>query len=178
MVDSRLCSPARWPTIGLVMRRVAWTHPKGARDMAEFDLVRDHVHFTWNPANPPAIEIDPGDTVHCWANGVTNGQVTRDSSAEALGRVDLSRIYPLAGPIYVRGAEPGDALQVDILSLTPDDWGWTGVLPGLGLLADTFNQPYIKHFDLSNGKTARFDDRIVLPLQPFCGTMGVSPAEP
>jgi acetamidase/formamidase len=146
--------------------------------MAEHTLDRSKVHFTWNPAHPPAITIDTGDTVHCWAAEVTNGQVTRDSQAEALGHVDLSRIYPLAGPIAVRGAEPGDALEVEILSLKPDDWGWTGVLPGLGLLAEDYNQPYIKHFDLSNGRTARFDDRITLPLQPFCGTMGVAPAEP
>jgi acetamidase/formamidase len=146
--------------------------------MTEHQLDRSRVHFTWNPAHPPAIEIDPGDVVHCWTDEVTGGQVSRQSGAEALAAVDLSRIYPLAGPIYVRGAEPGDALVVEILALQPDDWGWTGILPGLGLLADEFTQPYIKHFDLSNGKTTRFADSIVLPLQPFCGTMGVSPAEP
>jgi acetamidase/formamidase len=146
--------------------------------MAEHQLDRSKVHFTWNPAHPPAITVEPGDIVHCWTDEVTNGQVTRDSGADALGQVDLSRIYPLAGPIAVRGAEPGDALQVEILSLKPDDWGWTGVIPPLGLLPEDFNQPYIKHFDLSNGTTTRFDDRVTLPLQPFCGTMGVSPAEP
>jgi len=146
--------------------------------MTEHQLDRGKVHYTWNPAHPPAIEIDPGDVVHCWTDEVTGGQLTRESSADVLGTIDFSRIYPLAGPIYVRGAAPGDALVVDILALRPDDWGWTGILPGLGLLSDDFSQPYIKHFDLSNGKTTRFADRILLPLQPFCGTMGVSPAEP
>jgi acetamidase/formamidase len=104
--------------------------------------------------------------------------VTRGCAADALASIDLSQIYPLAGPIAVHGAEPGDALQIEILSLKPDDWGWTGIIPGLGLLAEEFNQPYIKHFDLSNGKTTRFSDHIILPLQPFCGTMGVAPAAP
>jgi acetamidase/formamidase len=146
--------------------------------MAEYHLDRNKVHYTWNPAHPPAIEIDPGDVVHCWTDEVTGGQIDRHSAADALGTVDFSRIYPLAGPIYVRGAEPGDALAVEILALQPDDWGWTGILPSLGLLADDFTQPYIKHFDLSNGKTTRFADNVLLPLQPFCGTMGVAPAEP
>lgn len=146
--------------------------------MTEHHLESTNVHFTWNPAHPPAIEIDPGDVVHCWTDEVTGGQITRESSAGALASVDFNRIYPLAGPIYVRGAAPGDALVVEILALRPDDWGWTGILPGLGLLSDDFTEPYIKHFDLSDGKSTRFSDRILLPLQPFCGTMGVSPAEP
>jgi acetamidase/formamidase len=146
--------------------------------MAEHELDRSKIHFTWNPAHPPALTVDPGDVVHCWTQEVTNGQVTRDSGPDALAQVDLSRIYPLAGPIAVHGAQPGDALEIEILSLKPDDWGWTGILPGLGLLAEEFTQPYIKHFDLSDGKTTRFDEQVVLPLQPFCGTMGVAPAEP
>lgn len=146
--------------------------------MAEHQLDRSKIHFVWNNALSPAITVDPGDVVHCWANEVTNGQVTRDSGADALGRVDFSQIYPLAGPIAVNGAMPGDTLEVEILSLKPDDWGWTGILPGLGLLSEEFNQPYIRHFDLSDGKTTRLGDNITIPLQPFCGTMGVAPAEP
>jgi acetamidase/formamidase len=146
--------------------------------MAEHELARNRIHFTWNPAHPPAITVEPGDVVHFWTQEVTNGQVTEHSGADALASIDLSRIYPLAGPVAVRGAEPGDALEVEILSLKPDDWGWTGVLPGLGLLSEEFNRPYIKHFNLSDGKTTRFAEGIVLPLQPFCGTMGVAPAEP
>jgi acetamidase/formamidase len=146
--------------------------------MAEHQLDRSKIHFVWNNALSPAITVDPGDVVHCWTNEVTNGQVTRDSGADALGRVDFSQIYPLAGPIAVNGAMPGDTLEVEILSLKPDDWGWSGVIPGLGLLSEEFNQPYIRHFDLSNGKTTRLGDNVVIPLQPFCGTMGVAPAEP
>jgi acetamidase/formamidase len=132
--------------------------------MTEHQLDRGKVHYTWNPAHPPAMEIDPGDVVHCWTDEVTGGQITRESSADPLASVDFSRIYPLAGPIYVRGAAPGDALVVEILALKPDDWGWTGILLGLGLLSDDFTQPYIKHFDLSDGKTTRFPDRILLPI--------------
>lgn len=145
--------------------------------MAEHHLDHDKIHFQWNNALEPAVTVAPGDVVHCWTQEVTNGQITPDSSSEALTDVDFDQLYPLAGPIYVDGAEPGDALEVEILSLEPDEWGWNGILPGLGLLSDDFTEPYLVHWDLSDGETTQLRDDIVIPLQPFCGTMGVAPAE-
>lgn len=146
--------------------------------MAEHQLDPQKIHFQWNNSLSPAITIDPGEVVHCWTQEVSNGQVTPGSSADILANLDFDNIYPLAGPIYVNGVQPGDALVVEILSLKPDDWGWTGILPGLGLLSEDFTEPYIKHWDLSDGRTTRLNDGITIPLQPFCGTMGVAPAEP
>jgi len=115
--------------------------------------------------------------VHCETAEVTNNQLTPGCPASALGQLDFSQLYPLAGPIYVRGAEPGDILAVDILRLEPLTWGWAGLIPGLGLLAEDFSQPYIRHFDLSNGLTTSLRDDIHIPIQPFCGTMGVATDE-
>lgn len=146
--------------------------------MAEHKLDPGKIHFQWNNALEPALTVEPGDVVHCWTQEVTNGQVTPGCSAEILTRIDFDQLYPLAGPIYVEGAEPGDALSVEILALEPDDWGWNGLIPDLGLLAEDFKDPYIIHWDLSDGQSTRLRDDIVIPLQPFCGTMGVAPAEP
>jgi len=65
-------------------------------------------------------------------------------------------------------------LDVEILRLEPLNWGWTGIIPGLGLLAEDFTQPYIGHFDRTNRFTAPLRDDIHIPIQPFCGTMGVA----
>jgi acetamidase/formamidase len=143
----------------------------------EHTLDKRKVHHKWDKRNPPALEIESGDTVHCETAEVTNNQVTPGCAASALGRIDFSQLYPLAGPIYVRNAEPGDILEVDILRLEPLEWGWSGIIPGLGLLAEDFNEPYIRHFDLSNGSTAPLRDDIQVPIQPFCGTMGVATDE-
>jgi len=83
--------------------------------------------------------------------------------------------YPLAGPIAVSGAEPGDTLAVEILDLHTRGWGWTAILPGLGLLADDFPDPYLRVFDLSDGDFIHFRDDIAIPITPFFGTMGVCP---
>ncbi|HEY3054121.1 MAG TPA: acetamidase/formamidase family protein [Thermoanaerobaculia bacterium] len=141
---------------------------------------RDHsldkrkVHHKWDKSIPPAIAIKSGDTVHCETAEVTNNQITPGCPASALGAIDFSQLYPLAGPIFIEGAEPGDILEVDILRLEPLQWGWTGIIPGLGLLSEDFAQPYIRHFDLTNRFTAPLRDDIQIPIQPFCGTMGVA----
>jgi acetamidase/formamidase len=86
-------------------------------------------------------------------------------------------VYPLAGPIAVEGAKPGHTLVVEILDLRTRGWGWTAILPGLGLLADDFPDAYLKIFDISAGDYARFGDEVAIPLTPFMGTMGVCPAD-
>ena len=144
----------------------------------EHTLERGKVHYKWDNSLQPALTIQPGDTVHCETDEVTDGQVTEGCPASVLTEIDFDRLYPLAGPIFVEGAEPGDVLEVEILSLRPLEWGWTGILPGLGLLADDFTEPYIRHFDLRNGEYAELREDIRIPLQPFCGTMGVATDDP
>ena len=67
--------------------------------------------------------------------------------------LDWDRVYPLAGPIAVDGAEPGDTLAVEILDLHTQGWGWTAIMPGLGLLPDDFPDAYLRIFDLTDGDT-------------------------
>ena len=140
----------------------------------EHTLDKRKIHFKWDKSNPPAIEIEPGDIVHCETDEVTSGQVTPGCKADVFSHLDFNRLYPLAGPIYVKGAQPGDILEVEMLRLDPLDWGWTGLIPGLGLLSEDFPNPYIRHFDLTDRFTTALRDDIRIPLQPFCGTMGVA----
>jgi acetamidase/formamidase len=144
----------------------------------EHRIERGRVHYMWDNSVQPAVEIDPGDVVHFETAEVSDGQVTPGCPASALANLDMSRLYPLAGPVFVRGAEPGDALEVDILRLDPLEWGWAAILPGLGLLAEDFPDPYVRHFDLTNGQYAELRSDIRIPVQPFCGTMGVATDEP
>jgi acetamidase/formamidase len=78
------------------------------------------------------------------------------------------------GPIYVEGAEPGDTLQIELLDLQPAGWGWTAIIPGFGLLADEFPEPALKVWTLADGWGA-FAEGIRIPLEPFCGEVGLAP---
>jgi acetamidase/formamidase len=135
----------------------------------------DRVHFTWDAANEPLLEIDSGDTIVVETRDVSDNQITPASTSADLD-LDWDRVYPLAGPIAVGGAQPGDTLGVEILDLHTRGWGWTAVLPGLGLLPEEFPDPYLRVFDLTAGDVVSFRDDIVLPIEPFFGTMGVCPA--
>src|SRR5579871_6287292 len=120
--------------------------------MAQHRIGRQTAHYKWDNSLPPAVEINPSDVVHFETEEVSGGQLRPGSPASALATLNFDRLYPLAGPVFVRGAEPGDTLQVDILDLHPLDWGWAAIIPGLGLLSEDFTEPYIRHFDLTNGK--------------------------
>ena len=85
------------------------------------------------------------------------------------------------GPVYVSSAFPGDTLQIDVLSLETADWGWTGLIPGFGLLADEFKDPELKLWKIDREEgVAWFDEgerTIKIPIRPFAGEMGVAPGE-
>ncbi len=143
--------------------------------MATHTVPEDQVHYLWDEGNQPTLRIASGDEVHVRTREVSDGQITPESTAEVLGSLDMDRLYPLVGPIYVEGAQPGDTLAVEMVSIETQGWGWTAILPGLGLLPDDFPDPYLRIFDLS-GDVTPLDDVARIPVEPFFGTMGVCPA--
>jgi acetamidase/formamidase len=135
----------------------------------------DDVHFTWDAGHAPVLSIADGDTVVFETRDVSDNQIGPGSDASVISGLDWDRVYPLAGPVYVEGAQPGDTLAIEILDLHTKGWGWTAILPGLGLLSEDFPDPYLRVFDLTLGDVAYFREDIALPLTPFMGTMGVCP---
>src|SRR3954470_12087763 len=130
-------------------------------------------HFKGDTGNEPVIEIESGDTVIVETRDVSDNQIGPDSTTNDITGLDWDRVYPLAGPIAVRGAEPGDTLAIEILDLHTRGWGWTAILPGLGLLADDFPEPYLRVFEFTDGDVIRFREDVEVPVTPFLGTMGV-----
>jgi acetamidase/formamidase len=138
----------------------------------EHTLDRTHIHHDWDRSREPALTIRPGDVVHVDMPITGEGQVEESSSIEDVAW-DFETIYNLAGPVYVEGASAGGTLGVEILELRPGAWGWTAVIPELGLLASDFPDAFLKTFDLRNGTTAEVAPGVEVPLEPFLGTMGV-----
>ena len=135
----------------------------------------ERVHFTWDVDNEPVLTIESGDTVVYETRDVSDNQITPESTADVIPALDWSRVYPLAGPLHVERAEPGDTLAVEILDLETRGWGYTLIIPGFGLLPDDFPDPYIRVFDLSDGEHAYLREDVAIPVEPFFGTMGVCP---
>ncbi len=133
-------------------------------------------HAFWDNSHPPRLRVQPGDVV-VFETLEGTGQITPESTADALADLDPERIHPLTGPVHVEGAEPGDVLEVEVLELEHRGWGWNGVIPEFGLLPDEFPEPYIHHYELSR-EECLFRPDIRIPFEPFCGVMGVAPRDP
>ncbi len=144
--------------------------------MATHHLDDTQPHAFWDNSYPARLRILPGDTVVFETLEASAGQVGPDSAAEVVGNLNFDLIHPLTGPVYVEGAEPGDALVVDIVSIKHKGWGWNAVIPGFGLLAEDFPEPYLHHYKLGE-TTCEFRADIQIPYEPFCGVMGVGPRE-
>lgn len=143
----------------------------------QFSLPSDHTHNRFSSTIPPVLTVAAGAIVEIRTKEATDGQLTPDSTAEELANLDFDPIHPLTGPIFVETAEPGDVLAVTLHEIEVDAWGWTAVVPGFGWLADEFPEAYLKTFRFEPGaQSARFSDRITIPLRPFPGVMGVAPA--
>jgi acetamidase/formamidase len=151
---------------------------RGAMGIGSCDhTVHRHQHqHVWDRAVPPVLEIEDGESVEFETTDASGGQLHAASTADDLARVDFARVNPVTGPVAVRGAQAGDVLEVEILDLAMTRWGWTALIPGFGLLADQFPDPWLKHWDLTPGApTATFADGIDVPVAPFPGTIGLAP---
>ena len=105
-----------------------------------------------------------------------DGLITRDSEHEDL--LGLPAIaHPLTGPLEVRGAEPGDLLELEVLGYETDDFGWTAIWPGSGFLGDLFERPFLAKWEIGEG-FARSEQLpgVAVPACVHAGTIGVAPS--
>jgi acetamidase/formamidase len=144
--------------------------------MAEHRLTAEPTHSRWNRALEPRLTISSGDTVHMSCLEASGGQLKPASTVEDFLSIDRNKIHALTGPIRIEGAEPGDVLEIQVLQVEHRGWGWTSVTPGLGFLKDRFREPYLFHWTLDR-EISRSLGSAIVPLRPFCGVMGVAPAE-
>lgn len=145
--------------------------------MPEHFLAKTNVHHVWNRDLAPALEIISGDTVEFECHDSSGSQVTRHSTAEDFLKIDRTKIHALTGPVFVKDAEPGDTLQIDVLKIQLHGWGWSSMIEGLGFLPDRFTKPFLHIWELEENVTRSLVPAVI-PLAPFCGIMGVAPAEP
>jgi acetamidase/formamidase len=140
---------------------------------------RDH-HHGWSNANPPKLTVAPGDVVTFETVDASGGQLTAESTVADIPRLDFGLVNPVTGPVFIDGAEPGDALKVRVMGFAPSGWGWTANIPGFGLLADQFPDPalHLWRYDAARLEPAAYGPGGRVPLKPFAGTIGVAPAEP
>jgi acetamidase/formamidase len=132
---------------------------------------------------PPRFTIDSGDTltvVTVSGGTVEVGDVTRMGPAH---REIVEKLKPhlgphiLTGPVAVRGAEPGDTLEVRIKAIELSvDWGWNVIRPLKGTLPEDFPNFRQELIPIDRkALTARPIWGPAIPLRPFFGILAVAP---
>ena len=143
------------------------------------DVRADAFEYAWDNSVEPALEIESGEAVQLHVRDASDEQIGPGSSATDVLELDFSHINPVSGPVFVKGARPGDTLAVELLEFAPPDWGWTAIIPGFGLLADEFPEPWLRISQVdAEHACVRFSEQITLPYRPFPGTLGVARPEP
>jgi acetamidase/formamidase len=130
----------------------------------------------WNRDYPPVLTIAPGDSVSLGLKDASDGQVRPGMSGPEFAAIDRTRIHALTGPVAVEGAQPGDALEIEIVGFAHEGWAWTSVTPGMGVLGDEFASHHLHFWELDGDRT-RSMPGVTLDLHPFCGIIGVQRAE-
>jgi len=102
-------------------------------------------------------------------------QSLRAIAGEVMGDRRGPGPHILTGPVYVEGAEPGDVLEVRILSIDfAIDYGYNGCSGFIPSNCDPSVLQTVLKLDTKT-MTAEFKPGIVIPLRPFFGSMGVAP---
>lgn len=132
----------------------------------------DRLIYSMSSENKPALEVDPGSTVvfetcDCFQNQIS-------SSEQPIEKLDWEKINPATGPLYVKGAEKGDTLRIEILKIDINDYGVMAAIPGGGIFGGNIGESSIKILPIIEGK-AIFNDSIYIPCKPMIGVIGVAP---
>jgi formamidase len=133
-------------------------------------------HNRWHPDIPPVLRCEPGDEVVLETRDAFDGQMGPDATLADVAAPNLDVVHPLTGPVFVAGAEPGDLLEIDILDVEPDRYGYTVQVPGFGFLRDLFPEPFKVSWDILDGWATSPDlPGLRIRGAPFMGTIGLSP---
>lgn len=153
------------------------THSITVEDQGKF-------HYVYGPYADPVLEVDPGAVITVETHDAFEGAI-KEEVPNPSDYLNFPFLNPQNGPIYVKGAEKGDALAVRIISIRPrgpQPVGTTCLLTEFGGLVATgdtalLNAPLpekVKKVNVDeNG--VYWSDKVTLPYEPFIGTIGTAP---
>ena len=134
-------------------------------------------HNRYHPDIAPVIEVEEGEEVIMETRDPIDGQLPPTATAADLANMDGGAIHPLTGPVYVKGAAPGDGLEIEFLDVVAEATAFSAIIPGMGFLRDVMTEPYLVHWRLEDG-WATSDDIPGFRVfgAPFMGVSAVAPS--
>jgi amidase len=138
---------------------------------ADHVVSREDIVWAFGPDLEPVLEVEPGATVRFETRDCFDGQIR--SEEDLVTEIDFQRVNAATGPVAVKGAEPGDSLVVEILDVSPVDWGVATLIPGYGQLIDQVQAPLTRLFKVEDG-VVEMNERVRFPARPMVGVVGVA----
>ncbi len=131
-------------------------------------LTRDHFVYGHDRNHRPAVEIDTGEVFKVETYDARTGTIR--SEADLLVE---PHVNPATGPIFVRGAAPGDSLAVTLLNIALAEEGFVAIKANDGLLAHRAERFVTRMVPVREGKVI-FNDRVQFPVRPMVGVIGTA----
>jgi amidase len=136
-------------------------------------ITRDHIVYSLDKAHPPVATVESGAEIWFETWDARTGTVRSDT--DLLTAPHPKGPNPATGPVFVRGAEPGDTLIASVLEIGMEPQGYTGIRPGQGVLGHLVTKYATRVLKITDGMVA-FNDRIRFPVRPMVGVIGTAPA--
>lgn len=132
--------------------------------------------YEFSRVAPPRCRIEPGETICVESEDALSGQIRQPGDRRDKTAVPFSN--PVAGPILVTGAEPGDELAVSIQSIEPRDGQcatYTAPPRQLGEWLGPELPPHGAHVCPIRDGIIVWKNRASIPYRPMLGCIGTAP---
>ena len=137
-------------------------------------ISKDQHIWAYSADMESVVTVDPGTVIEIETWDCFTGQV--QTEADTIASLDIARVNSATGPIFVRGAEPGDSLSVTLIDIKPGPQGAGMVIPEWGQLIDQVQSPVTRIFKVEDG-IIHMNEKVSWPVRPMFGVIGVAPAE-
>ncbi len=140
-------------------------------------ITRDKLVYGFDARTPPVATIKAGDIVTVETYDTSTGRIHRAEDVPAFVAVrDPKKVNPACGPIYVEGAEPGDALAVEILEIRLAPLGFARALKGAGVIQDGIREHGVVMVRVEDDDLV-FGEKLRFPARTMVGVVGTAPPE-
>ncbi len=134
-------------------------------------------HNRYHPEIAPVVEVGEGEEVVMETRDALDGQIKPSSTVADFAAINVGAVHPLTGPVFVKGAKPGDMLEIEFLDIVAQPTAFSAIMPGLGFLRDVMSEPFLVHWKIRDGwATSEQIPRVRIPGAPFMGVSAVAPS--
>jgi formamidase len=134
-------------------------------------------HNRYHPDIPPVVEIGEGEEIALETLDALDGQITPTTTVADFAGLDAGAVHPLTGPVFVKGAMPGDVLEIEFTDIIAQPTAFSAIMPGLGFLRDVMTEPFLVHWEIKDGWATSADlPGVRIPGAPFMGVSAVAPS--